>query len=293
MAVFSVQCWGEWIGRATGRRDRCLEIGQPNSQIAIKIRCLIPERTPGISQKERTSTQHADQPRRFILVGLAALAAGAVNAAGWRRHINHVPHPGCCGHPPIAASITNTVALSPGLFWRHPGPVQGLRGQRRRLWLLIPARAIGGIIGGILLLHSSGAFIYGAGAFPDPCWLPDCWLSRNRFAPGWCVGLREREWSACLRIVGSAASRAGGSLRRLFGAGLSVIVLAVLGLTLDDTLTRLNGLKQAIAFSVNIAAAIFFLFSGQVVWPARLRWRSEALVGGALGGRLAGVTVNL
>jgi len=45
----------------------------------------------------------------------------------------------------------------------------------------------------------------------------------------------------------------------------------VLGLVLDDTLTRLNGLKQAIAFSVNVAAAIFFLFSGR--WSGRRRWR--------------------
>jgi uncharacterized membrane protein YfcA len=73
-----------------------------------------------------------------------------------------------------------------------------------------------------------------------------------------------------------------------FGAGLSVIVLAVLGLTLDDSLTRLNALKQGISFSVNIAAALFFLFSGQVVWSAVLVMAVGALVGGVLGGRLAG-----
>jgi len=73
-----------------------------------------------------------------------------------------------------------------------------------------------------------------------------------------------------------------------FGAGLSVIVLAVLGLVLEDTLTRLNGLKQAIAFSVNVTAAIFFVFSGQVVWLAAIVMAVGALIGGALGGRLAG-----
>ena len=73
-----------------------------------------------------------------------------------------------------------------------------------------------------------------------------------------------------------------------FGAGLSVIVLAVLGLVLEDTLTRLNALKQIISFSVNIAAAVFFLFSGKIVWPAALVMMVGALVGGALGGRLAG-----
>ena len=73
-----------------------------------------------------------------------------------------------------------------------------------------------------------------------------------------------------------------------FGAGLSVIVLAVLGLILDDTLTRLNALKQAISFSVNTAAAVFFVFSGLVVWPVALVMAAGALTGGALGGRLAG-----
>jgi hypothetical protein len=73
-----------------------------------------------------------------------------------------------------------------------------------------------------------------------------------------------------------------------FGAGLSVIILAALGLTLEDTLTRLNALKQAVAFSVNIAAAIFFLFSGQVVWSAALVMAVGALLGGVLGGKLAG-----
>ena len=73
-----------------------------------------------------------------------------------------------------------------------------------------------------------------------------------------------------------------------FGAGLSVIVLAVLALLLDDSLTRLNGLKQALAMVVNAAAAVLFLFSTQVHWPAALLMAVGALVGGALGGRVAG-----
>ena len=51
---------------------------------------------------------------------------------------------------------------------------------------------------------------------------------------------------------------------------------------------RLNALKQIISFSVNLAAAIFFVFSGNVVWPAALVMMGCALLGGTLGGRLAG-----
>ena len=57
---------------------------------------------------------------------------------------------------------------------------------------------------------------------------------------------------------------------------------------IDDTLTRLNATKQAVAFSVNMAAAIFFIFSGQVVWSAAAVMAVGALAGGVLGGRLAG-----
>ena len=73
-----------------------------------------------------------------------------------------------------------------------------------------------------------------------------------------------------------------------FGAGLSVIILAVLGLVLEDTLTRLNAIKQIISFSANLAAAIFFVFSGKVLWPVALIMMVGALLGGALGGKLAG-----
>ncbi|HSB34923.1 MAG TPA: TSUP family transporter, partial [Nitrospirota bacterium] len=66
------------------------------------------------------------------------------------------------------------------------------------------------------------------------------------------------------------------------------MVLAMIGLVLDDSLTRLNALKQAISFSINIAAAVFFLFSGQVAWLAALVMAVGALAGGAAGGRLAG-----
>ena len=71
-----------------------------------------------------------------------------------------------------------------------------------------------------------------------------------------------------------------------FGGGLSVIVLAVLALVAHDSLTRLNALKQVIAFCVNVSAAIFFLFSGKVVWSAALVMAVGALAGGAVGGLL-------
>jgi uncharacterized membrane protein YfcA len=49
----------------------------------------------------------------------------------------------------------------------------------------------------------------------------------------------------------------------------------------------LNAIKQGIAFATNVAAALFFIFSGKVVWSVAVVMMAGALMGGALGGRMA------
>ena len=69
-----------------------------------------------------------------------------------------------------------------------------------------------------------------------------------------------------------------------FGAGLGVMILASLGITLADTLTRLNAIKHPISLGVNIAAAIVFAVRAPVVWPFVGVMAAAALIGGAVGG---------
>jgi len=61
-----------------------------------------------------------------------------------------------------------------------------------------------------------------------------------------------------------------------------------LGLLYNDSITRLNALKQSISFAVNTAGAIFFIFSGRVYWLAAVIMAVFAYTGGTLGGKLAG-----
>jgi hypothetical protein len=224
---------------------------------------------------------------QLAAIVLAGVAGGLINALAGGGTLITFPVLTAVGIPPVAASITNTVALSPGYFGATLAQSKDLRGQVRRMRWLLPTGAIGGIVGGGLLLNTTDRtfrdmvpflILMAAGllAIQDRV---RAWLTR-RLAQAGRSSLHEA-WAIPPVF---AASIYGG----FFGAGLSVIVLAVLGLVLDDTLTRLNGLKQAIAFSVNVTAAIFFLFSGQVVWPAAIVMAAGALIGGALGGRLAG-----
>lgn len=223
----------------------------------------------------------------FLLVGLAAVAGGAVNALAGGGTLITFPMLTAVGIPAVAANVTNTVALCPGYLGATFAQWNDLKDQQQRLWLLVPASVIGGLMGGILLLNTGEkAFralvpflillASGLLAVQDPL---RAWLVRRSSRSG----SGSMSQTSVVLPVGLAAVYGG-----YFGAGLSVIVLAVLGLVLDNSLTRLNALKQAVAFSVNIAAAIFFLFSGQVVWLAALVMAVGALIGGVLGGRLAG-----
>ena len=225
-------------------------------------------------------------PIEHLIAALAALAAGAVNALAGGGTLITFPTLTFLGIPAVAANVTNTVALCPGYFGGTLAQLNDLRGQRQRLWLIVPASIIGGVLGGFLLLQTGEKLFKelvpylillasGLLAIQDPV---RAWLTK-RMAAGQGSHLERLTW-----LPVGLASIYGG----YFGAGLSVIVLSALGLTLEDTLTRLNALKQAVAFSVNVAAAIFFVFSGQVVWSAALVMAIGALIGGTLGGKLAG-----
>jgi uncharacterized membrane protein YfcA len=221
----------------------------------------------------------------IVIAGLAATAAGLVNALAGGGTLISFPALIALGVPDVAANITNTVALCPGYLGGAVAQREELRGQRHRLWLLLPAGIVGGITGSFLLLvaservfHVIVPFLILAAAMllavQDR--VRDWLQKRSHDEPG-------NKGGRALLPVGLAAVYGG-----YFGAGMSVIILAVLGLFLDDTLTRLNALKQCISLSVNVAAAVFFLFSGLVIWPLALVMATGALAGGIAGGRIAG-----
>lgn len=223
----------------------------------------------------------------LILVALAAVAGGAVNALAGGGTLITFPMLVAVGIPPVAANVTNTVALCPGYLGATFAQMKDLRGQEGRLRLLLWVSVLGGIIGGVLLVYTNERIfselvpyliLLAAGllAVQGPV---RAWIVRRSGPDG--AGQLSEAWA--MLPVGLAAVYGG-----YFGAGLSVIVLAVLGLVLEDSLTRLNALKQSISFSVNVAAAIFFIFSGKVVWIVALVMAVGALLGGVLGGRLAG-----
>lgn len=223
----------------------------------------------------------------LLIAALAAIGAGAINALAGGGTLISFPVLVAVGVPPVAANITNAVALCPVYFGATIAQLPNLKGQRAKLLLLAPVAVLGGLAGGMILVRTGERtftalvpwMILAASlllAVQEPV---------KKFVVKRLSNPEHKHHTMALSALPIAAASIYGGF---FSAGMSVLLLAVLGLTLDDSLTRLNALKQVLAFSVNIAAAVFFLFSDQVVWVAAAVMAVGALIGGALGGKLAG-----
>ena len=225
-------------------------------------------------------------PGDLVFAGLAALAAGIINALAGGGTLISFPVLLALGVPPIAANVTNTVALVPGYLGGTLAQKSDLVGQGRRMRVLLPLAALGGLVGaGLLLLTPESAFevlipflIIGAVVLLA---LGNTVKKRVAERISRHQGGRERLLGAAIGIF--AASIYGG----YFGGGLGIIVLAVLGAVLVDTLTRINALKQCSSLVINGAAALVFVFSGHVLWVTAVVMLFCALGGGYLGGHLA------
>jgi len=218
---------------------------------------------------------------------LAAVSAGFVNALAGGGTLITFPVLVALGIPPVAANVTNTVALCPGYFAGTYAQKNDFLMMKKILWLIIPVAFLGGVAGGVLLIYTPEKsfrvlipyLIFAAStilALQKPL---KKWLTvRNKKASS------PKTNSLILLVLVFFAAVYGG----YFGAGLGVILMAVLGLVIHETITRINALKQATSFCINIIAAIYFCFSGMVVWPVVAVMIAGSLAGGMIGGKMAG-----
>lgn len=225
-------------------------------------------------------------PLELLAVSAAAVAAGAVNALAGGGTLVTFPVLMAIGMPALAANITNTVALCPGHVGATLAQSDALRGQRALLGLLIPAGILGGLAGGLLLLHTGEKTFR---AIVPLLLLGSSLLLASQDRVRGLLAERELRRGTshghshlAPLVVGTAAIYGG-----YFGAGLGVVLLAALGTVLDEPLVRINALKQIVALVVNVAAAVFFLFSGEINWIIAAAMAVGALAGGTIGGYLA------
>jgi uncharacterized membrane protein YfcA len=89
-----------------------------------------------------------------------------------------------------------------------------------------------------------------------------------------------REHAGPLAMAGVFASGIYGGY---FGAAQGIMLLAILGLALDDDLQRINALKVVLAGLVNFVAGVIFVFAAHVAWLPAVLIAAGSIIGGVLG----------
>jgi uncharacterized protein len=218
---------------------------------------------------------------------LAGLAAGTINTVVGSGTLITFPTLLAFGIPPVTANVSNTIGLVPGSISGAIGYRRELVGQRSRVLRLSVASLVGGLTGAVLLLVlPDDAFA----AIVPVLILLGCvlvvlqprisaWVAARHDAAGglphhgaWWV------WPGVLLT---------GVYGGYFGAAQGVLLMAVLGIGVDESLQRLNAVKNVLAAIVNGIAGLLFIAVAEV------DWRVVALIAvGSVVGAQVGATVG-
>ncbi|WP_109509450.1 sulfite exporter TauE/SafE family protein [Nocardioides speluncae] len=214
---------------------------------------------------------------------LAGLAAGTINAVVGSGTLITFPTLLAFGVPPVTANVSNTIGLVPGSVSGAVGYRKELAGQRSRVVRLATASLVGGAVGAVLLLAlPSEAF---SAIVPALILLGlvlvvfqpriSAWVAKRHESLG---GLPEHGaiwvWPAVLLC---------GVYGGYFGAAQGVLLMAVLGIGIDDALQRLNGVKNVLAAVANGISGLIYAIVADVDWRIVALIGIGAVIGGQLG----------
>lgn len=211
----------------------------------------------------------------------AGVAAGTINTVVGSGTLITFPTLLAFGYSPVVANVSNAIGLVPGGVSGAIGYRPELAGQTPRVVPLGVASLLGGTLGAVLLL------ILPAAAFKAivPVFIGAALLLI--LGQRWINQLlgHRRGHRRGVGPVGFTATLASGIYGGYFGAAQGILLLSILGLTIDDSLQRLNAIKVVAATIVNLVAGIVFMFAANVSWDAAGLIAAGSLVGGILGAR--------
>ncbi len=228
-----------------------------------------------------TSLRPVDAATIALLTG-AGFGAGVVNGVAGGGSLISFPALLAAGYPSVTANVTNSIAVLPGYLGGSLAYRRELAGQRERIRALGVTSAVGAAAGAALLL-STPASLFDA-IVP---WLIIAACALLALQPrAAAIAQRHRDGRGS-KVALHAALLLATIYGGYFGAGLGIMLLALLGVLLPDGLQRLNALKGVLSLIVAIVAAIGFALFGPIAWDAALVIGAASLVGGATGVRVA------
>jgi uncharacterized protein len=211
----------------------------------------------------------------FLLVAAAAFLAGGINSIAGAGSLLTFPALLTVGLPPLQANVSNSIGLVPGSLSGAFGYRAELRGHLGEAARLCVASGIGGLIGAALLLRLPTRvfelLVPTLVAASSVLVLVQHWITARLAGRG----KNTRAAAVGVLVVGVY----GG----YFGAAQGIMLLAVMGLTLQAPLVRINGYKTLVAAVANGASGVVFILLAPVSWPHVLVLAVGSVAGGRLG----------
>jgi uncharacterized protein len=221
---------------------------------------------------------------QMAAVFLAGIAAGAINTVVGSGTLITFPTLVAIGLPPVTANVSNTLGLVPGSLSGAIGYRRELSGQRDRLVRLGAASVLGGITGAVLLLvlpaTAFQAIVPVLIALGCVLVVVQPAISRRVADRAEARGIERPEHGAAwVWVLVFGAGIYGG----YFGAAQGVLLMAILGIGLTETMQRNNATKNVLAMLVNLVAAVVFVFVAHMDWAAAGLIALGSVIGGQIG----------
>jgi len=220
-------------------------------------------------------------PLAFGLLFGAGLVASAINSVAGGGTLISFPTLLAVGIPPLPANATNAVALWPGSFAGALGFLNQIEATKRHLLPLMVPTVVGSILGSYLLVATDSRTF--SGLVPWLVLFATLVLA---------VQPQIKSWSAKSepgrhRWFGLALQFAVGVYGGYFGAGMGIMMLAVMALFVDGDLHQMNAIKNWLGLVINLSASVVLLAKGLVWLVPGVALMAGALVGGYAGARLS------
>ena len=219
--------------------------------------------------------------RHFIPLFFAAMAGGIVNSVAGGGGFIAFPALLFAGVPSINANATSTVALWPGTLASTGAYRKALSADLlKRILPLIIITFLGSIAGSVLLLKTRQStfdkmipwLLLGATVLFTFGGKVTAWVNRHQHIEA---------GPSTARIIGITVLQAVAAVYiGYFGAGVGIVMLALLAMMGIDNIHSMNGLKTLLATCGNAVAVTIFIFARAVFWPEAILM----IFGGALGG---------
>ncbi len=209
--------------------------------------------------------------------------SGAINAVAGGGSLLVFPALLATGMPPLVANVTNSVAQGPGFVGAAVSQRADLEGEPHRLAWTSAAAAVGSVIGCGLLLVLPGE-VFDA-VVPSLIGLSALLMAFQGKIRKWLGGSDGSGPDRMLLLTVGIflASIYGG----YFGGARSVVLIAILVLTVSDPMRRLNALKSWLGLVGSAVTLLVYALVAPIDWIAVLMLAPTTVLGGFLGGKIA------